>query len=553
MVRDSHHSVPTTMLMSRRTELRCCLPLALIALLAAAAPAAAWAQETPPVKLDPSIMSKRGTVDPRYLSFNIEMVEVTGGRFWKPYRSMPTPPPPQPGAHQPAALGANLYEYRPPLDLSSPRLRKLAAALGPSYLRVSGTWANSAWFQNNDQPAATQPPSGFRSVLTRSEWKGVLDFSRAIDAPVVSSVAVSSGTRDAQGVWTPAQAKALYDYTKSIGGHIAATEFMNEPTFASMGGAPASYTAADYGRDAKLFAAFLHEESPGTLYLGPGSIGEGISLLPAGISLHMLSSKDLLEASGPVFDVFSYHFYGSVSRRCGGHVTVDQALSADWLDRTDTVEAFYAGLRDRFLPGKPIWLTETAEAACGGDPMAAQFVDTFRFLNQLGTLAQRGVQVAMHNTLSASDYGLLDEQTLDPRPDYWAALLWKRLMGSTVLDPGPDPSSDPGSDAGAAGDSLRLYAQCLPGHKGGVTLLALNTDPHSARTVSIPVAADRTTLTAPDLTSTTIQLNGAPLHAHPDGSLPALHAEHVHAGDVTLAPLSVTFLAIPQAHNPACR
>jgi len=26
----------------------------------------------------------------------------------------------------------------------------------------------------------------------------------------------------------------------------------------------------------------------------------------------------------------------------------------------------------------------------------------------------------MHNTLAASDYGLLDEKTLMPRPNYWA-------------------------------------------------------------------------------------------------------------------------------------
>ncbi|MGA8163186.1 MAG: hypothetical protein WCB76_20425, partial [Acidobacteriaceae bacterium] len=117
-----------------------------------------------------------------------------------------------------------------------------------------------------------------------------------------------------------------------------------------------------------------------------------------------------------------------------------------------------------------------------------------------------------------------------------------RLMGPTILDPGS-----------AADSSLRLYAQCLPNHKGGVALLALNTDPHGAQTISLPRAADRYTLTASDLTSTTIQLNGTPLSANPDGSLPTLQAEHVKAGDLTVAPLSVTFLAIPQAHNPACR
>jgi hypothetical protein len=28
---------------------------------------------------------KLGTVSDRFQSYNIEMVEVTGGRFWKPY------------------------------------------------------------------------------------------------------------------------------------------------------------------------------------------------------------------------------------------------------------------------------------------------------------------------------------------------------------------------------------------------------------------------------------------------------------------------------------
>lgn len=85
---------------------------------------------------------------------------------------------------------------------------------------------------------------------------------------------------------------------------------------------------------------------------------------------------------------------------------------------------------------KPLWLTETAAAACGGNPWDATFLDMFRYLDQLGRLAKGGVQVVLHNTLAASDYGLLDETTFAPRPDYWGALLWHRLMGRTVLDPG---------------------------------------------------------------------------------------------------------------------
>ena len=43
-------------------------------------------------------------------------------------------------------MSPDLYQYRPPIDLSNARLRKLAAALGPAYVRVSGTWANTDLF-----------------------------------------------------------------------------------------------------------------------------------------------------------------------------------------------------------------------------------------------------------------------------------------------------------------------------------------------------------------------------------------------------------------------
>ena len=34
-----------------------------------------------------SSLDKVGSVDERFLSYNVEMVEVTGGRFWRPYGS----------------------------------------------------------------------------------------------------------------------------------------------------------------------------------------------------------------------------------------------------------------------------------------------------------------------------------------------------------------------------------------------------------------------------------------------------------------------------------
>lgn len=49
------------------------------------------------------------------------------------------------------------------------------------------------------------------------------------------------GTRDARGFWTADQAQRRLDYTRLLGGRIAAAEWINEPTLAGMGGDNASF------------------------------------------------------------------------------------------------------------------------------------------------------------------------------------------------------------------------------------------------------------------------------------------------------------------------
>ena len=111
---------------------------------------------TAQTSVSPQSMKVLGEVDPRFVSYNVEAVEVTGGRFWAPYKSSAekaaAAAPETHSGNQPAGLDSSLFQYRPPIDLSNPKLRKLAAALGPAYIRVSGTWRNATYFQNNDQP-----------------------------------------------------------------------------------------------------------------------------------------------------------------------------------------------------------------------------------------------------------------------------------------------------------------------------------------------------------------------------------------------------------------
>ena len=120
-----------------------------------------------------------GTVDPRYQSYNVEMAEVTGGRFWAPY----------------GGPEGEVYRFREPEDLSNIRLRQLAKHLGPAYMRVSGTWANFTYLEAEGEQH-NEAPEGYGQLLTRDQWRGALDFAEAVNA----EIGVSFAVRDRDGV-----------------------------------------------------------------------------------------------------------------------------------------------------------------------------------------------------------------------------------------------------------------------------------------------------------------------------------------------------------------
>jgi heparanase len=280
--------------------------------------------------------------------------------------------------------------------------------------------------------------------------------------------------------------------------------------------------------------------------LGPGSVGETVGSWGLAYGgLPTLNTADLLAAMGSGIDAFSYHHYGASSKRCASAgmpgTTVEAALSEEWLARTDQTLTFYRKLRDEREPRKRFWVTETADAACGGNPWASTFLDSFRYLDQLGRLARQEVTVVAHNTLAASDYGLLDQRDFAPRLNYWAALLWRRLMGSTVLESGVPISL-----------GFHVYAHCMRGVPGGGVILAINNDPAGARTIGITTGGARYTLSADRLQNQSVRLNGTPLQLDARQELPSLNGVAFPAGELVLAPATISFLALPAARNSAC-
>lgn len=473
-------------------------------------------------------LEKVAEVDERFQSYNVEMVEVTGGRFWAPYEGNT----------------GETYRMRGPFDLSKQKLRNLAQALSPAYMRVSGTWANTTYLPAEGEEIS-EPPEGFNQVLTRDQWRGLVDFSNAVGAPITTSMSVGDGSRDADGVWTTTQAQRSADLTSEAGGEIAAIEYINEPNAAALGGLPDDYDVDAYIRDFDIFRNWMETALPNALVVGPGGVGESqLASIPVAFQdMVRLRSDHILERRSGAHDVMSYHHYPTVSQRCQNTsrppAEKDDALTAEWLDATIADYDYYSGLRDEHEPGKPLWVTETAQAACGGSPWASSFLDTFRYVNQLGLLAQRGVDVVFHNTLAASDYSLIDEETLEPNPNYWAAYLWNQLMGTSVLESPDSPAEE-----------LRLYAHCLKGSSGGVAVAAVNYG-ESATDLPQMAGAEAWVMTAQPLDSDVVSVNGSTPAMGDDGTVSGL--DSVTATETHTVPAqSVVFYSLENAANPAC-
>ena len=88
--------------------------------------------------------------------------------------------------------------------------------------------------------------------------------------------------------------------------------------------------------------------------------------------------------------------------------------------------------------------------------------------------------------------------------------------------------------------------------RGAVTLLAINTDRTTAATLQLPVTSERYTLSADDLQSAGVKLNGTALELGANDDLPRLAAVTSPPGSIEIGPATITFLTVGEAKNPAC-
>lgn len=497
------------------------------------------------VKLENTDLTVLRKMDERLMSYNVEMTEVTGGTFWKAYTPAQVAGteefPPISDLRQ---MG-DLMQWYDPIRSTNPRLIHLARELGPAWCRCSGTWATKTYY---DFDGTGVTPEGFQNRMTREQWVNFIRFVDEIGAKLLISVANCAGLHSAEEPWNPSEAEKIFALSKELGHPIDAVEFTNEPNMFTVTGFPEGYKTEHFIRDENLFHAWVKENYPETMLVGPCTV-DTISMCPqnggkssAGIGAVFgttCSTDDLLTGCEIMPEAFSYHYYNGISERLAAampnaHWLASQATTEEYLAVAGNAARGAVPYRDKYTPGAQMWVTEAGDAGGGGDTWASTYLDVPRTLNELGEFCTITDGVIFHNTLASSDYGFLDHHDYAPRPNYFAVLLWNRLMGTTVYD-----------SKIAIAEGAHVFCHSRKDGKEGCVYLLINNSLTEATTVELPKEALRYTLSGRDgIRSTVMTLNGRDLVLGEDDALPDLCGEETPAGQVALAPGSCTFFVM---------
>ena len=495
------------------------------------------------VTLDPGKLTALREMDERLVSYNVEMTEVTGGTFWKAYTDAQVDGTEEFPVIKDWTNMANLQQWYNPIDTTNPRLIKLAKELGTAWVRVSGTWANKTYYDFEGK-CNGKAPEGFQSVLTKEQWLNLLDFVKAVDGKLLVSIANCPGIHAANEPMPFDQADLLFRTSKEYGVPISAAEFTNEPNLIALSGLPQGYTAADHARDHDLFGAWLKENYPECLFVGPCTVGD-IAMFDMGndgagggmaAGFDMVTTEQLLGDYNSKMDVFSYHYYNGVSERgaaMGGHWPYEAILTEQYMGVAAHCARQYTAKRDKYVPGGQMWVTESGDAGCGGNTWASTYADVPRTLNELGEFSTVTDGVIFHNTLASSDYGFLKHGTFEPRPNYFAVKLWNMLMGKTCYATGIT------NEEGA-----HIYCHSRKDGKEGSAWLVINNSWTETTTVQLPKAAEVYALTGNGgMRSRNMLLNGKELTLGENDELPALTGVTMD-DTVDIAPGGCTFIVL---------
>ncbi|NXA42322.1 HPSE2 protein, partial [Eudromia elegans] len=273
--------------------------------------------------------------------------------------------------------------------------------------------------------------------------------------------------------------------------------------------------------------------------------------------------EGFLKAAGSAVDAVTWqHYYidGRVAK-------VTDFLKTRLLDTLSDQIRKIQQVVNTYTPGKKIWLEGVGATSAGGmNNLSDSYAAGFLWLNTLGLLASRGVDVVVRHSFLDHGHNHLVDQNFNPLPDYWLSLLYKRLIGPKVLAihvAGLQRKPRPGR---VIRDKLRIYAHCTSSHnhnyvRGSITLYIINLHRSRKKIKLAGTLRDKTVhqyLLQPygkdGLHSRSVQLNGQPLAMLDDGTLPELKPRPLRAGrTLVIPPLTMSFYVVKNVNALACR
>ncbi|XP_036385326.1 heparanase [Megalops cyprinoides] len=266
-----------------------------------------------------------------------------------------------------------------------------------------------------------------------------------------------------------------------------------------------------------------------------------------------------LESGAKAIDACTWHHYYVNGR----DTSLEEFLDPEVLDTLAIKINEVLQTIELVSPGKKVWLGETSSAYGGGAlGLSDRFVAGFMWLDKLGLAAKLGLDVIIRQVLIGSGTYHLVDANLDPLPDYWLSVLYKRLVGPEVLNAAAFTSQE------VEKRRLRVYLHCTNKRssnftRGAVTLFALNLSKSPAR-ISLPTQISKSSVQAfvlesgdpgeEGLYSSSVRLNGEVLKMVDDRTLPPLQGVSLPPGEyLNLPGFSFAFYVLKDARALACR
>ncbi|XP_068709263.1 heparanase-like isoform X2 [Montipora foliosa] len=435
------------------------------------------------------------------------------------------------------AIDANIMrEHWHGVDFNSEKLFTLAAALSPSFLRIGGT---SADFLIYDGSTGQERAKNFTDFnITHEDLDKIHLLSSKAGWDVMFGLNVLLRGKD--GSWDSSNAKKIMQYVADHDYRFG-WELGNEPThFKEFN---KTLSSEDLANDFQLLRGILRRNPQ----FGSFLVGPDIGRIFKNHSKREIFLKSFIQHAKDAIDAVTWHQYYVDGRSCSEGDFYNPRILDYLLHELNTVNY----IMKKYDPGAPRWLGETSSAYGGGAPgLSDRYVAGFMWLDKLGLAARLRHEVVIRQSFLHGHYSLLDDD-LNPNPDYWLSLLYKRLVGENVLEVygGTEEAR-----------KVRVYAHCSSRKypSGSITLLALNVNVHDPVELKLTGGLQGKDIeeyllmaTNGDLTSKSVTLNGRVLELVNDHTLPDLVPART-SKPIILPPLSFGLYVIPGAAAKAC-